>query len=424
MTIAARFAATLLLSSNVAAATDLRLYSGFAEVREPIAVTGSSYTLSLPQDAWNNMIPGTLALEGLKYSRAVQAPQSSWLASLEGKTVMLDDGGKLAPVTLVRARDLLIRDAQGYFRNVPFGQLRFTSAPSENPQAAVQQVVFTLPEPGSGRVSYLMQGLGWTPRYSLDATGETAALTALADIRNATAQSYDVNSTELLAGQVPILDGGPSSYPAGRGDFQSTVTLSTTSTINLQPTLNGLYRYSLSDRYTLTAGSTITLPFLKLAVSGFERFASVMSYFNSVGVTSSGVMGRSYRFRPSQNLPGGVVTLREDGRIVGQSSVPDTTKNGDISLTLGRDPDLSYTRTIETLTTTKNGGGTFKVTYTFTSNKDSETPAEVSEQIGGRKVLLDGVTTVNVATKRLRVLVPAHGTITQSYTVTINNDDN
>ena len=185
-------------------------------------------------------------------------------------------------------------------------------------------------------------------------------------------------------------------------------------------TVGGLYRYGLSNAYTLPASSTITLPFLTPALSTFERYAGLDSYFSTEG--SAGVLNRAYRLKADQNLPGGQLTVREDGRISGQTTIQETAKGEKVEFSLGRDPDVRYTRTVQTIGTTKNGGS-YKVTYTFESSKDRAVRAEVSERVGGRRVTLDGVNTVNQAQAAIRVDIPAKGKASRSFTVTIDNTD-
>ncbi|GGR01135.1 hypothetical protein [Deinococcus ruber] len=424
-----RVLAVLLGSAALSAsAADLRLYSSFSEVRGDVSATSRTFTLTLPQDVWQNMIPGTLGLDGLSFTSAVQAQQDTWLKSLEGQRVTLRENGKRSPVTLIRAADLLIRDAAGEYRTVSYAQLSFPSPPPLGAQLPSQSILFRLKAAGKGVVSYLTRGLSWTPRYTLQVTSGTAdraALRALADIRNATTQAYRVSSTELFAGEVKIESDGVSqtipplsgylplpAVPIAGAAMSSPVPLDT---------INGLYRYGLNTAYVLQPRSTLTLPFLTPKLSSFLRYATLDSSFSPLD--SQGVLDRSYRLKADQNLPGGIVTVREAGRIVGQASMPDTARNREIRLTLGRDPDLSYTRHAETLGTTPNNGGTYRVTYVFTSNKDRAFPVEVREQIDGRKVLLDGLKAQNQVIVKRRIEVAAHGTARVSFTVIINNDD-
>ncbi|AWN23773.1 hypothetical protein DKM44_11495 [Deinococcus irradiatisoli] len=408
----------LTLALSTAHATDLRIYQNFGEVRTPINVPSTTYKVELPDSAWNNLVPGSIDLEGLNYTQAVQRRGTSWLASLEGKTVTLHEDGKTQPVTLVRASDLLIKDASGQYRNVSYAQLSFPVLPPENAQQPLQSLTYTLQKPGAGVLSYLTRALSWTPRYTLKTSGSAAALSALADIRNTSDQAYNVTATELFAGQVELQDARPVFYEM-RGAADNVASAPAPAPkVGTLGTVNGLYRYGLDSAFTLPANSTYTLPFLTPKLSTFERFASLSTYFNTQ--KSSGTLNRSYRLKADQNLPGGQLTVREDGRIAGQTTIDETAKGEEVEFSLGRDPDIRYTRTVQTLSTTKNGG-TYKVTYSFESSKDRQVRAEITEQVGGRKVGIDGVTRENQGTAELRVDVPAGGKASKSFTVVIDN---
>ena len=415
---AAALAAALTLSA--AQATDLRIYQNFGEVRTPITASSTSYRVELPDTAWQNLIPGSLDLEGLTFTQTVQTLGESWLKGLEGQKLTLRENDQTQTVTLVRADDLLIQDASGQYRNVAYGQLSFPKPPPLNAQKRQQSLVYTLTQPGQGTLSYLTRALGWTPRYTLKTSGSSAALSALADIRNNSDQPYNVTATELLAGQVDIQDNGQAlSQRFEAADTVSAPAPAAAPKVGTLGTVNGLYRYGLDTAFTLPALSTYTLPFLTPKLSTFERFASLDAYFDLQ--PTNGTLNRAYRLKADQNLPGGQLTVREDGRIAGQTSISETAKGQEIEFSLGRDPDIRYSRSVQTLSSSKNGGS-YKVTYLFESSKDRQVRAEVSERVGGRKVIIDGgQPRANQNLAELRVDVPAGGKATKSFTVLIDN---
>ena len=416
--------AALLTASTFldAGAVQLRLYPGFAEVRTPISSRSTRLTVTLPQDVWAAVIPGSLDLEGLPYASALRTVQPGWLAALEGKKITLRENGKRQVVTLIRARDLLIRDAAGEYRTVSAGQLSFASLPPLD-SASGQTVSFGLNAPGRGTLSYLTRAVSWTPRYTLNVSGSSAVLRALADIRNGTGEAVAVSATELFAGDVSVGGGsaGQGQVMEGAASTSGSMALPSIPLGNRVVTLagvGGLYRYGLTQRYTLPAASTYTLPFLTPKLSGFQRFASLNTYFSTGN--SAGTFNRSYRFRADQNLPGGQVTVREAGRIVGQVGVPETAKGERVEFSLGRDPDVRYLRRVETLSTSKNGGR-YRVTYTFRNSRVQAVRAELSEGIGGKSVVLEGSPPQNgnQATATLQLTVPAGGEVSRSFTVTV-----
>ncbi len=426
LSVAAAVATTLALGT--ASAADLRIYPSFTEVRQPVNATGTSLNVTLPQSAWESVLPGSLDLEGLPFSSAAQTLQSNWLSGLEGQTVFLRRGDTSEPVTLVRARDLLVRDAQGRFFNVRFEDLSFSAAPPLNPQSPSQTLTYTLPRAGTGTLTYLTRAVTWSPRYTLNASSAGANLTALADLRNTTDLAYDVQNTELYAGDVTV-QANPQAEAAGfAADMVMRAVPATAAPvpkIQSQGELRGLTRYDLTTPFTLPANSVITLPFLTPKLSRFERYAGLDTYFGTG--TRTGTLNRSYRLEADQRLPAGPLTVREDGRLVGQTTLPDTRKGGTIDFSLGEDPDIEYTRTAAQTAQVKDANGnvtktTYRVTYAFESSKDRTVRAEITERIGGRIITIDTMAPVkNQGAANLRVDVPAKGKVSKSFTVVIDN---
>lgn len=426
---------TLLLAAALALgtanATDLRIYPSFAEVRQPVTSTGTALNVSLPQQAWENVLAGSLDLEGLAFDSAVQKLEANWLSGLEGKTVFLvqttADGEKTEPVTLVRARDLLVKDAAGRYFNVRYEQLRFDTPPPTNPLSPSQTLTYSLPKAGSGTLVYLTRSVGWSPRYTLKASTAGAQLSALADIRNTTELPYDVKDTELYSGDVSVQANpqAQASYEAADMVMRAAPAPVTAPKIGSGSELRGLYRYALTTPFTLPANSVVTLPFLTPKLSSFERYVGLNTYFNVA--TQSGTLDRSYRFKADARLPAGPITVREEGRLVGQTRIDETREGGTVEFSLGDDPDVEYTRTVQTVSQSKDSKGnvvktTYKVTYAFESSKARSVRAEITERVGGRVVVIDSAApTKNGGIASLKVDVPAKGKISRSFTVVVDN---
>lgn len=169
----------------------------------------------------------------------------------------------------------------------------------------------------------------------------------------------------------------------------------------------------------------MTLPFLTPKLTNFERYVGLETYFNTG--TQDGTLNRFYRFTADDRLPAGPITVREEGRIVGQTNISDTRKGGKVEFSLGDDPDVHYTRTVQTVTQVKNDKGnvtktTYKVTYAFESSKTRAVRAEITERVGGRRVIIDSAAPVqNQGTATLKVDVPAGGKVSRSFTVIVDN---
>lgn len=410
-------------------ATDVRIYPSFTEVRENVSSTGTVLTVALPQEAWAGVIPGSLDLEGLSFTSAAQQLEANWLTTLEGKAVYLRRAdGKTESVTLVRARDLLVKDAAGRYFTVKFEDLQFDVLPPTNPLSPSRTLAYNLSKAGSGTLSYLTRSVTWQPRYTLKASDAGANLTALADISNNADLSYDVKNTELYAGDVNVQ--GNQAYDTAEMSFAAPMARAAAAPapapkIQSGGDLRGLYKYTLSGAFTLPARSVVTLPFLTPKLSAFERYASLDTYFGTD--PREGNLNRSYRFEADDRLPAGQVTVREEGRIVGQTGIPDTRKGGKVEFTLGDDPDVHYARTVQLVTQSKDSKGnvtksTYKVTYAFESAKSRSVRAEITEHIGGRRIQVDDLpATPNEGRAILKVDLPANGKITKSFTVVVDN---
>ena len=400
-------AATLI---GQAAAADLRIYSGFGEVRQVATVVNGQVDLTLPVSLYQTIVPDSLDLDDATVlSRSlVQLP--NWLSSLEGKQVTLLGDGKTERVTLIRARDLLIKDAQGLYRTVSAQNLAYDVQPPENPYSPSWQATFDVAATsGKPTLTYLTRALSWTPRYTLKLTGSSLAFSALADIRNSSDQSFNVNATELYAGEVQLEGGQP--MPYARAQVTATMSADMASPapkVNSLGELRGLYRYGLDQPFTLPANGNVSLPFLNPKVT-FERFG-VASVGFGLG-SGKGNLNRGYRLKSDTELPGGPVTVREDGRLVGQVSVDTTSANTPLDLNLGTDPDLTYTRSVAVSVQNKGSKTettTAKVTYSFENAKDRATRFELTEYgVDGRATVTGPVTRTPEGGLLVKLDVPA-----------------
>lgn len=412
----------LLLPS--AGASDLRVYRDFSEVRENVAALGPRLEVTLPEGVWPGLLPGSLELRGLGWNQLVQGRGPGWLQRLEGQTVKLREEGRSESVTLIRASDLTIRDAAGDYRQVRLEQLAFPTLPPEEPLAGSRRLVFDVAAPGPGVLSYLTRSVTWSPRFILSAAGSNANLEALADLRNTASVPYQAQTTELFSGEANLVPGpmgaaGPKVTVIAGSYTSGNEMAGTGPTVNPLTSVGGLYRYSLDRPVTLPAGGTVTLPFLKTKVTTFERFAVLNVYFSPQ--SSRGALSRAYRLKADQPLPGGALTVREEGRIVGQTTLRETEKGEAIEFSLGRDPEVRYGRGVKVLEGGERGSGKYQVTYTFENSKERAVRVELTERLFGRRVVLNGVEKSGERLMELRADVPARGSVTRTFTVEIEN---
>ncbi|UQN06457.1 hypothetical protein [Deinococcus sp. QL22] len=420
------FVTLVIALASAAQATTLRLYPSFAEVQEPVSAASTSLNVSLSPAVWAGIIPGTFNLRGLAFSSVVQGQDSAWLTRWEGKTLTLRTGEKAEPVTLIRAADLTVKDGAGDYRRVTLAQLSFPELPPLNAEAATPTLTFALPQAGAGTLSYLTRALSWSPRYTLNIVGTGAAakaeLSALADIRNGTDGAVQAPAAELFAGDVRLsvpfdMNGvvgraGTLTRGGGTADasFQNIVS---------QGQLGGLYRFALTRPLALPAKSTVTLPFLKPALTLFQPFSRLNTGFQPTD--SEGTLQRAYRLKVGGRLPTGVVSVLEEDRLTGQANISEMAKDTEFVLELGADPDVRYSRSVVLQTVQRGllGGGsrTYRVTYTLRNEQAQPRRAEVREEVYGAQVVLDGKTATGSATAVLVFDLPAGGSLSKSYTV-------
>jgi len=421
---------TALLAAGTATAADLRIYPNFGEVRQTATITAGQVSVNLPANLYGTVLPDSLDLDGVNVSSRSLVQQANWLGTLEGKEVTLREDGRTERVTLVRARDLLVRDAQGQYRTVQAQNLAYDVQPPENPFSPSWQATFNVigAATGTPTLTYLTRALSWTPRYTLKLSGSTAALSALADIRNASEQAFNVNAAELYAGDVQLEGNQMPIYAARMQTFDVAASAAPAPKVSSMGEMRGLYRYGLDGAFLLPANGSVSLPFLNPKITTFERFGVAGMGFSTGG--ARGNLNRGYRLKADTELPAGPVTVREDGRLVGQVNVDTTSANTAVDLNLGTDPDLKYVRAATATVQnkgTKTEATVVKVTYTLENAKDRATRFELTEYgVDGRGTVTGPVTRSAEGNVLVKVDVPArsgttNGKATVTFTVTLPN---
>ncbi len=414
----------LLLASSflTAQAAEVRFYSNFSEVRQTQTLKTNELSTSFDLESFNGMVPGTLTLEGPKILSQLQStsPSKSWLEAYEGQMVFLREGDKLSEVKLIRASDGTVQDLKtGRYRvGVNVALLEFPSLPAVQESGNVT-VKFAVDKPGAATLSYLSRALSWSPRYTLsvDKVG-TPKLESLADLRNSTGEDIVVDSSELVAGEVNLSESGvpyPVS-PLARGNFLA-------DSAQAAPQIGqgvegaGVYSFALGNTFSLPARSVQSLPFLTPKVT-LERLDVLNTYFNPS--FSKGKFNRLYRLKSDLLLPSGSVTVRDEGRLVGQSRLNDLAIGEQGELYLGSDPDVSFARAVQTLTQDKKGSS-YRVTLTLSNTKKRDVAVEYSENFNG-KVTLEGQAERSSEGLKIKGTIPAGGKLERSYTLKFSTE--
>ena len=185
-------------------ASELSLYYNFAEVRDAVTLSGGRFDWTPSADVGAFLIPGSLELEYPElFNMTLLPPSGSLLEAFEGREVLLKIG-EAAPVKAkVISANLGLFEVGGQFVQANASQVIYPSlegvrfAPTYSWQYGGAG--------GKASLTYLTKALSWSPRYTLTIKDNAAALSAWADITNASKLEYLAPSADLIAGQVNIV---------------------------------------------------------------------------------------------------------------------------------------------------------------------------------------------------------------------------
>jgi hypothetical protein len=377
--IAAVLAVASLISS--ATATELTLYPSFSEVRENVQLSGSRFDWTPPADLGDYLVPGSLELEYPEVlSMQLLPPSGSLLSMFEGKTVKVYFDEEWIEAKVVKA-DIGLFEIDGEFIRLEGAAVKFPSL--EGARFAPTYSWKFGGNGGAAKILYGTRGLFWAgTRYTLNvASNNSASLTAWADVQNLSSLEYNVANLTLLAGDV------------SRGDQefdernrilrnqdasanQATVQSSSTQRIVSAGELGGLQSYTYPKPASFAAKATTGLPFIK----SNQTVKDVLEYQGQFTVESRATtsLQRVYSFITPQGLPTGGVTVREAGRLVGQTSIPNTPKLGNVRLNLGKDFDVKLIRLVQPLERTKRIAR-YRVDYTIKNVKTRVVNVRIAE---------------------------------------------
>lgn len=353
------------------ARTMIRIYPSFTEIREDVEAT-SPHKVYIPEDLYNNIMQGSLNLEGVNVQTMDAVLREN---NLEGKEIHVLKNKELRKVKMIRSRDSLVQDLETkrYF-NVDRSQIEFTEVPEETGH----EITFVFDKKGPAVLSYLMYGISWKPRYMLNVHGDANTFQGWADIKNNTIKEYTIDQTELF-GDVAIRR--VNEYqPRVMMMKASRVMADSVATVQAEGEVAGLYMYTIKNAYVLAPRSTFSLPFASPKIE-LKKVALMNSYFNQSN--SKGQSERIYKIVSNEFLPSGTVTVREDGRVVGQSSINNLSADEKADLAVGNDPEISYEREVKTILH-KEEMSQYEVTVTIKSRKNRSINYEFYERFHGR----------------------------------------
>ncbi|GIW26490.1 MAG: hypothetical protein KatS3mg069_2757 [Meiothermus sp.] len=381
------------------------IYRGFAELRQPQTLPQNEWIWEPGETLFQSLVPGTLRLIGVtEQSRQVQvaAPQTP-LSAYVGKEVQFYWEGQWRKATLVSAERSLYLYEGRYLVGLP-GTVAYPD-PSGFNATPGPRVIFRYQGGGVGTLAYLTRGLTWSLRYTL----EDGELTGWATLSNALGRTVRLGRTDLVAGSVPLLEGGfsvPTPRPETRM-LQAAPAIADEAAFVGEAA--GTYRYRLPGEVTLEAGLT-ELPFLR------TRVQPVYLWRLQAGFSTERELAlvRGFRFAAPENLAAGVVSIREQGVFVGQAAAGDTARGNDVSLMLGPDPEGRAIRQVE-----QQARNRFRVTTRVQNPKSYPVEVEIQEAMP-QPFSLEGEGLERIPEGyRLRFTLAPNQSRTYTYTVTL-----
>jgi hypothetical protein len=367
--------------SSFASASDLTISYNFAEVNEAVTLSGGQFEWTPSTDLAQFLVPGSLELLYPElFSVTLLPPTGNLLKYFEGKevSVRLEDNS-VVKAKVIRADQALFEIA-GQYRQIDPSRVIYPSLAGVRFEPTYQWTY--VGTGGKANLNYLTRALTWTPRYNLTVSGDSARLTAWADLRNQGSTDYKASEITLIAGQInleAVNQGQP--FPVQRNLApQAASSLEAADSVQAVGESAGLQIFKYAKAVNLVGRTTTSVPFVNTNAN-LERVFAYNGYFNEAPKITV-PMQRVYSVKTEADLPAGVVTVREDNRVVGQARIGDTPKAERATLNLGADFDLRLNRTAQALERTQKNAR-FKVTFSLTNTKSRAVTVRINENLGG-----------------------------------------
>ncbi|MFN4250026.1 hypothetical protein [Deinococcus sp.] len=421
-------------------AVELRIYPDFSEVRTLVQSEADQLELTFPATTWASVDTESITLIGLPYASKTVVARESWLTAFEGRRVGLRTPHGTEEVTLIRADDLVVQNANGAYFHASQQDLLLPEAPPPQGQRGVVSLSFALRGPGEGVLTYLTRSLTWSAQYRLDVDGQGGGvLRADATLHNRGDLPLEPQVLTLVAGEVRRHRSTRGFRSLGDGVMHFAQNASPSwEDPEDAPEIAGLYRYQLLNPPRLAGGSDVTVPFEDVPLRR-TRLTNVLSLSMSFASEQRGVFQRRYSLVPERPLLEARVTVRDQGYLVGQPRVGETVAGQEVEFTLGQDPNVTYHRTVTLLSSAltqdvdRHGQAVtrtvqeYRVTYRLRNAGRRPVEFEVTERTGY-------LTLLNVSgpagdqferqtdTVAFRGALPPTGDTTVEFEVTVRED--
>ncbi len=352
--------AVAVLSSALvcAQATELTIYPSFAEVREPVQVSGTHYDWTPPADLSQFLIPGSLELiDSSVTSLSLLAAPQSILTLYEGKEVKVWFHDEFVTAKVINAQSFFF-EIDGAFIQLPNAEVLFPSL-----EGLRYAPTFSWQRTGGAietKLRYATNAITWeNTRYTLnlqDAPSEpstsTSSLTAWADVSNQSGVTYEAPKATFFAGDVLPQYGQDNLQQSQNRNINVVADITPNasaprSRVASSGEVGGLQRYEYPKPIRLNAKSRLSLPFSRGSVA-VRRILEYSSEFDTSANFKVGLQ-RTYRFMAQQGIPAGTFTVRENEQLVGQTEIADTAKDTIVKVNLGKDFDIKLNRSAQIL---------------------------------------------------------------------------
>ncbi|CAF0982040.1 unnamed protein product [Adineta steineri] len=357
--------------------TELRIYPSFTEIREKFNAP-QNFKMYFPREVYDQIVNGSLSVEGIEVISQNSVTKAN---NLENQTVFVRRPRE-DPIEcqVIRPNDLLLKVVKtGRFLRAQQHELEYVNIPEEEGQ----EVTFALKQAGEATLSYLIHGITWSPRYNLKVESDDYQFDAWADMTNNTKRDYKIKHTELFGGDVHLQGSGQMSRGYGycAQECCCCSCASGAPKIEAEGELAGIYWYSIDQPFVLVQQSTYSLPFVKPNIK-LEKYAGLENCFQER--TQKGKFQRKYRVESDKFLPKGTVTVREDGRVVGQAHLCDLSQGEKQNLDCGEDPDVSFVREVKILSQ-KRDSASYSIRLIIKNAKTKSMKYEYRETISSAK---------------------------------------
>ncbi|CAF4034788.1 unnamed protein product [Rotaria sp. Silwood2] len=391
----------------------VKIYSNLAEIIQPLG----KLPIEFSNEDWNDIRSDSVTLVGSNVTVTqqsitekkkslnnaqvnVRAPSSSNTETKFIKATMIDETRNL-----VKLIDKDISKEPIFFTTQP-DHIVYDNEP---PQIKYY-VNFTYDTTDAVYLSYLRSNLNWKTRYQLNLfeNSKPATLIAMADIRNDGQSRIDIESAELLGGDINLEKYQKTHYMAGGyAKFESTYADMAPGAAGPPPPpsvgkgeeLSGLYVFSINQPFSIDGKTNYLLPMFRPRVT-VERYASISKHFYSAG-NVNGKADRAYRLSPDRFLSRGNCIIRESDRLVGETSLPDVAAKNKHEFSIGQDADIVYKENSTlvssyTTNTTSSPYGPkqsrtqsiYDVVLTLKNYKNRPVKVEYQQQVYGQSVKL------------------------------------